>query len=159
MTISIASDLLFGVVATAIGAIGVGAGLRELGRAADSDEWPSVEGEIEETGVLTEPGERGGTLYRPEVRYHYRVADVQYVSNRISFGGVVSMSLRSWAQGVVARYRKQKSVRVHVCPTDPDLSVLEPGVHWTSWLVPIVFAIFLGLGLRYLLTYFGLLGL
>ena len=138
--------------------MGVVAGLKELGRAVDSEAWPIVEGEIEETGVLAEPGAQTAALYTPMVRYHYRVGGVQHVSNRVAFGGVVSMSFRSWAQGIVARYRDQKTVRVHVCPTDPELSVLEPGLHWTSWMVPIVFAVFLGLGLRYLLPYFGVLG-
>ena len=157
-TIAIQSDLLFGLFATAIGAVGIVAGLREMARAVDSEEWPEVQGEIEETGVLAEPGERAGTLYAPMVRYHYRVGDAQHVSNRIAFGGVVSMSFRSWAQGIVARYSSQKVVRVWVCPTDPALSVLEPGLHWTSWMVPLVFAVFFGLGLRILLRYVGVLG-
>src|ERR1051326_6157872 len=156
--IGIAPDLLFAVGATAIGGYGGAVGWRELARAADSTEWPTVDGEIEETGVLTEAGERGGTLYQPEVRYHYRVGDVQYVSDRISFGGVISMSWRAWAQGIVARYRNVKAVQVRYFPTYPDVAVLEPGVHWTSWIVTLVFAVFLGLGVRFLLVALGLIG-
>ena len=121
-TIAIQSDLLFGLFSTAIGDVGIVAGLREMARAVD------------------------------------RVGDAQHVSNRIAFGGVVSMSFRSWAQGIVERYSSQKVVRVWVCPTDPALSVLEPGLHWTSWMVPLVFAVFFGLGLRILLRYVGVLG-
>lgn len=152
------SELVFGMVSTAIGAVGIVAGLREMARAADSEDWPVAEGEVEETGVLMEPGDRGGTLYAPMVRYHYRIGDTQYVGNRIAFGGLVSTSFRSWAQGVVERYRNQKAVHVRFCPDDPDLSVLEPGVHWSGWMIPLVSAGFFGFGLRTLLAHFGLLG-
>ena len=79
-------SLLFGVISTCIGGAAIFAGFRELARAADSEEWPRVPGEIEETGVLTDPSGRSVT-YFPEVRYHYRVGDQQYVSDRIAFGG------------------------------------------------------------------------
>ena len=151
------SNLLFGLGSTAIGSFALVAGFRELARAVDSEDWPEVAGEVEETGVLTDTSGRAVTFV-PDVRYHYRVGDVQYVSNRIAFGGTVSMTFRSWGQGIVERYRNSKSVRVRVCPTNPDLSVLEPGVHWSCWFVLLIATLFVALGIRSLLTYFGVLG-
>ena len=148
------SELFFGALSTAVGSIALFAGFREIARAVDSEDWPEVPGEIEETGVL----DAGRGEFSPEVRYHYRVGDSQYVSDRIAFGGRVSVSFRFWAEGVVARYRKSKEVKVRVCPTDPDLSVLEPGVHWSCWFVIILAAVFAALGIRSLLVYFGVLG-
>lgn len=150
------ASLLGGVIFTGVGAAALFQGFRELGRAADSEEWPRVPGEIEESGVLADPSGRSVTYY-PEVRYHYRVGDQQFVSDRIAFGGVVSMSFRSWAEGIVHRYRKSKNVTVAVCPTNPDLSVLEPGVHWTCWFVVGIGAVFFGLGMRDLLHVLGVL--
>ncbi len=155
--IAFGGDLLFGVVSTAVGSVALFEGFRELGRAVDSEEWPQVPGEIEETGVVTDPTGRS-VAYAPEVRYHFRVGDRQYVSDRIAFGGTVSVSFRSWAEGIVERYRKSKSVTVRFCPTDPDLCVLEPGVHWSSWFILLVGAVFLAFGLSALLRFVGVFG-
>jgi hypothetical protein len=150
------SQLLLGIASAAIGSVALVSGLRELARAVDSEDWPEVSGEIEETGVVMDSGGQSVT-FAPEVRYHYRVGDSHYVSDRIAFGGRVSMTFRSWAEGIVARYRKSKVVKVRVCPTDPDLSVLEPGVHWSCWFVIVIATVFVGLGIRTLLIYFGVL--
>ena len=151
--IALSSDLIFGIFSTGVGSVLLFGAFREIARAVDSEDWPEVPGEIEETGVLYE-----GRGFSPEVRYHYRVGDSQYVSDRIAFGGRVSMSFRFWAEGIVARYRQSKMVRVRVCPNDPDLSVLEPGVHWSCWFILILAAVFVALGIRALLVSFGVLG-
>jgi Protein of unknown function (DUF3592) len=150
------SQLLIGVASAAIGSVALVSGFRELARAVDSEDWPEVSGEIEETGVVTDSGGQSVT-FAPEVRYHYRVGDSQYVSDRIAFGGRVSMTFRSWAEGIVARYRNSKTVKVRVCPTDPDLSVLEPGVHWSCWFVIVIATVVVAFGIRTLLIYFGVL--
>ncbi len=155
--IALNGDLVLGLGFTAVGGYTLVAGFRELARAIDSEDWPAVPGEIEETGILSDTSGKYIT-FAPEVRYHYKVGDSQYVSDRIAFGGTVSMSFRSWAAGIVARYRKAKSVTVRVCPTNPDLAVLEPGAHWSSWLILIMAAGFAGYGIRSLLLYFGILG-
>ena len=152
------SDWAFAILSTPMGVVCVVAGLREMYRAMDSEEWPEVEGEIEETGVVSDYSARGGVTFAPLVRYHYRVGDNQYVSDRIAFGGSASMTFRSWAEGIAERYRKMKAVRVRVSPKDPTLSVLEPGVHWTVWFIIAIGTLFVGLGLSSLLTHLGILG-
>lgn len=147
------------MIATVIGAVFVALEYRELWLALDSEDWPVVEGTIEEVGVTSSwsnTGTSSSVVYAPEVRYHYRVGDHQYVSDRIAFGGTVSTSFRSWATGAARKY-DQKTVRVSVSPKDPMTSVLEPGVHWTCWITLIVGIVILGFGLVGLLSYFGVL--
>jgi len=108
--------------------------------------------------VITGSVGSGGTTFAPMVRYHYRIGDNQYVSDRIAFGGTVSMSFRSWAERIAAKYRHSRTVKVRVCPTDPTLSVLEPGAHWSLWFIILMGTVFAGIGLRMLLIQFGVFG-
>jgi len=148
------NGLFIGLVFTGIGLYAVILGLREMVRAAESSEWPEVVGQVEATGVLSELS-KGTTTYAPEVRYRYRVGDAEYVGNRIAFGGTFSSSFWWWAKSVVERYRREKTVKVRVCPTDPDLSVLEPGIRWLTWFFPLVGAIFTAIGISNLVNYFA----
>jgi hypothetical protein len=156
--IAFQSDLLFGFISTPVGILFIVAGFREMSRAIDSEDWPEVAGEIEETGVVSAVSARGGVTYAPLVRYHYRVGENQYVSDRIAFGGTASMTFRFWAEGLADRYRQTKTVSVRVNPKDPTLSVLEAGVHWTVWFIIAIGTLFTGLGISSLLTHLGILG-
>ena len=157
--LSISPTLFIGVIATVVGAIFVAFEYRELWLALDSEDWPVVEGTIEEVGVTSSwsVGARyNAVVYAPQVRYHYRVGDRQYVSDRIAFGGSISTSFRSWATDVAKRYDR-KTVKVSVSPKDPMTAVLEPGVHWTCWTTLVIGVVVLGFGLVGLLSYFGVL--
>jgi len=151
------STLYLGVAFTIAGLSVVVNELVELAFAADSLEWPIVQGEVEETGVMSSLSDKS-VVYAPLVRYHYRVGDDQYFSDRIGFGGVVSTSFRSLATSAADRYRAKKTLQVRVSPKDPRISVLEPGWHWSFVPIFAAGALFFGLGVRYLLTYVGVLG-
>lgn len=155
LTLGVPNDLLGGLAFVVLGAVALVAEFIELSRAIDSSDWPPVQGEIEETGVVTELSS-GSLSYAPVVRYHYRVGDRQYLSDRVAFGGVVSSSFRWLASSAAERFGRQKQVSVYVSPKDPTLCVLEPGVHWTCWFVITIGAIFFGVGLQTLLAHFGL---
>src|SRR6266498_1276860 len=146
------SELLVGAVFSLIGGLFIVAEFVELAHAVDSEEWPQVPGQIEETGVLTEPGMLSGTNYLPVVRYHYRGADKQYLSDRVAFGGTISSSFRGLAELSVRRYRDMKAITVRVSPRDPALSVLEPGIHWTVWIALLFGTVFFALGIRMLIN-------
>jgi hypothetical protein len=152
--IDINSSLLGGAISTIAGGWAVGLSLFELGRAADSTDWPTVTGEIEETGVLSSPDE-DGIMYSPTVRYHYKVGDEQYLSDRIGFGGAWSINIRWLADAMLDKYRNRKQVTVSVSPEDPRLCCLEPGLHWTTPFMLLIGALFLGLGISSLLKFFG----
>lgn len=138
----------------------IAAEFRELGLALDSDTWPAVTGDVEESGVVSSMGTATGLssmiTFAPSVRYHYRVGDRQYVSDRIAFGGVVSTSLRSVAQRTADRFANHKTIKVYVSPNDPRVSVLEPGVHWAIWVALAIAAVILGLGVQSALAWLGL---
>ncbi len=108
-------------------------------RALSTARWPSVDGSIVEVGVLTdmEMRPRGGmygaprptTVSKPVVRYTYRVGDQTYTNDRLQFRSTRSDTLRA-AQRAVDAYEKGQAVKVYVSPSDPSISVLEPGLHW-----------------------------
>lgn len=155
----IPSVLLIGIIASLIGLVFVGLEYREFWLALDSEDWPVVEGTIEEVGVTSSvmsSGTGSNVVYAPLVRYHYRVGDRQYVSDRIAFGGTISTSFRGWASGVARRF-DQKTVKVSVSPKDPMTAVLEPGVHWSVWMGLGLGIAVLGYGLTGLLSYFGVI--
>ncbi len=156
MVFGISNQLLGGAIFTLVGGVALVTEFLELAHAIDSTDWPALDGEVEETGVVSDLSSRS-TTYAPVVRYHYRVGDRQYLSDRIAFGGVVSSSFRFLAAKVAERYGRRKTVKVYVSPKDAALCVLEPGVHWVCWFVIALGAVFLGLGLQALLAYFGIL--
>jgi len=156
MAFGIPPALFDGAISSSLGILFLIVEFREMSQALDSEDWPVVDGEVEATGVTTDPS-MGSVTYAPLVRYHYRYGDREYVSDRIFFGGVVSTNLRTWAARIAKRYGQQKTVRVHVSPQDPMTAVLEPGVHWFCWVFLVLGAVFVGLGLVGLLSYCGLM--
>ncbi len=154
MPFGIDNQLFGGAISTIVGGAVFVDGLLELGKAIDSKAWPRIEGEIEQTGVVSDVFNQAVT-FAPVVRYHYRVGDRQYVGDRIAFGGTVSTSFRSLATSVAEKYGGQKSIPVWVSPDNPMTACLEPGVHWSSWIIIAMAAFFLFLGLNNLFAYFG----
>src|SRR6266511_2039539 len=93
MVFGISNQLLGGAIFTLVDGVALVTEFLELAHAIDSTDWPALDGEVEETGVVSDLSSRS-TTYAPVVRYHYRVGDRQYLSDRIAFGGVVSSSFR-----------------------------------------------------------------
>jgi Protein of unknown function (DUF3592) len=152
--ISIDTKLFFGAAAVLGGGYGLVAAFRDLSRAFASEEWPQVEGEILESEVASGFSGADG-MFAPRVRYRYMVGEREIVGDCISFGGPVQTSLRWPAEIVAERYQKGRTVSVRVCPTDRNLSVLEPGSHWFNYLVLVACAVFVGLGISVLMARFG----
>lgn len=148
------AELVVGGGFVAVGGATLVQGFRALGRAIDSEEWPSADGEIIESRIGTDYG-RSGSLFYPAIRYRYRIGEHSYDGDRVSFGGPFEASWRSPAEHVVERYREGKAVKVRFSPTDPSVSVLEPGARWYVYLVILMGAIFLAIGLRRLMDVFG----
>lgn len=149
------AQLLGGLFIAATSGVGIACEGVELGRAITSAGWPTVEGEIERTGVDMD-AKLEAFAYVPVVRYHYRIGDREYVNDRIAFGGRCSSVFRRFAAAVATQYGKRSAVTVHVSPADPSVSVLEPGVHWATVARLGVFGVLLALGMQMLLAYFGI---
>ncbi|MBN1206136.1 MAG: DUF3592 domain-containing protein [Myxococcaceae bacterium] len=117
------------------GLVFLGAGLRDVWRAARSKAWPTASGTVVSTEELqhqrTVPAEAGGGTrihYEARIHYEYSVGRVHIGSTVVRLGPTESSS-ESRAQATLARYLPGQSVRVAYNPRDPTESVLEPGVH------------------------------
>jgi Protein of unknown function (DUF3592) len=147
-------ELFVGAGFAAVGGAALVHGFVNLARAIDSEAWPSADGEILESRIATDDGGQGRLFY-PAIRYRYRIGDHSYEGDRVSFGGPFEASWRAPAAHVVERYREGKAIRVRFSPTDPRVSVLEPGARWYMYVVILVGAVFLAIGLRRLMNVFG----
>jgi hypothetical protein len=100
--------------------------------------WPATEGKIvlskvveeeetvdrEDSGGRTE--HRTEIMYRPEIRFAYRVDGSDYSSETWKPGATVSYGTPKHAEAIVARYTAGQSVAVYYDPKQPDMAVLEP---------------------------------
>jgi len=117
-----------------------------LHKSAQSSSWPSVDGVIRTVKIeeqTSNSGDHGpSTTYAAGVTYDYAFDGKTFSGNRIRMVRVFS-SDQSYAMEDERRYPVGKTVKVFYSPTDPADSVLEPGVHPSSWFLPIVGAAFI----------------
>ena len=126
-------------------------GGRDLMRARASESWPSVPGRIEESKVDEEYRNSGGnatTHYLAAVRYQYAVDGATHHGARIHFGDATS-TIREDVQAIVDRYPPGQEVSVHYQPEQPDVAVLEPGARGSTYLVPVIAAVLIVVGLAF----------
>jgi hypothetical protein len=119
----------------AIGLILATAGAVGALRSAQSQRWPSVQGEVTASGLV-----RQGDQARPYVRYRYRIAEKTYTGGALIHYGEPNPITR-WlgasaenAPPIQARYPQGSPVTVYYDPSNPDRSVLEPGVRVSAYL-------------------------
>jgi hypothetical protein len=98
---------------------------------AEASGWPATGGRIVKSSVehyrKRVGGAQSGTLttfYEPVVEYSYRVADRDYHSTQVSFGGK-SASSQAVAEAAAARFPTGNLVLVHYDPKNPSNAVLE----------------------------------
>ena len=126
-----------GVMLAGLGVAGYGVvkylALRD--RVRETANWLSVPGRVYESRVLQEesyspgtdigdPGQRT-TIYRPEVRFEYRVADREYAAKQLQVGDPVQLSWPDAAEKIVSSYPVGREVTVYYDPADPNHAVLE----------------------------------
>ena len=116
-----------------------------LHKSAQSSSWPSVDGVIRSVNIerqMSSSGDHGpSTTYAAGVTYDYAFDGKTFSGNRIRMVKVFS-SDQSCAMEDERRYPVGKQVKVFYSPSDPADSVLEPGVHPSSWFLPILGAAF-----------------
>ena len=129
-------------------------GFMTVYKARQSTDWPSVPGNVVESGIRTEhssssSGSSGSsTTYHANVVYEYRVDGEKLTGKRVSFGEY-GREIPDHAQAIADRYPVGKEVPVYHDPESPDDAVLEPGAHGVPWL-------FIVLGIPILLFGFGM---
>ena len=107
--------------------------------------WPKITGQIKSAEMKVDP-DRDPVAYRAEVRYKFLFNDRVYSSNKVFFGQYSSGNLKH-AREILRRYPPRKYVEVYYDPMDPGISVLEPGVALSSYMMVIIGGIFAVAGL------------
>jgi hypothetical protein len=110
-----------------IGVVAIGCGAWTLLRSIRCARWPTVEAVIESAEMGRHPGNHGGDTYSANISYNYQVAGIQYEGTRLAFGEMTTSP--EYAQGILKRYPVGKKVPVHYDPANPELAVLETGLH------------------------------
>ncbi len=104
--------------------------------------WQTVPGKIIASNIIS-GGKTNSTVYSAYIKYEYKVKDVIYSGNRISYGDYISVN-QSRAKEIVDKYRVGTNVAIHYKINDPVVSILEPGVQLQTFFLPIsAFAIFI----------------
>jgi hypothetical protein len=125
--------------------------MRDYLRGRASENWPTVTGEVTESGVIIPTGSRG--TYAPRVNYRYQVNGATLMGNRISFDSISRKPFLGMAERVAESYQVSQSVQVYVSPLDPRKSVLEPGAKLSTYLLILGSGGFLVIGIMKLAGY------
>ena len=102
-------------------------GLRQLKNRAALDRWPTTKGKVIERGtyqVSTPTGGPPAFRHSPLVKYVYRVAGKEFVSDRIRPQRIQQPqhNTKDWAQRTANKFPDE--VEVHYNPEDPSESFL-----------------------------------
>jgi hypothetical protein len=130
------------------GLAGVGAGVWNVYRGLRCESWPVTEGIVDRAEMKSHTGNKGGVTFSADVSYHYQVAGTYHTGTRLAFGTVSSSA--SHAQEILSHYPVGARVPVHYSPDDPELAVLETGVHGGVWIEFGVGTVFTLVGLMFL---------
>jgi hypothetical protein len=115
-------------------------GLHTMYTAWTSLSWPETGGKILYSSVRTGAPVSGTLL----LRYEYYVQGTRYTASDYHTGGN-STPLSDVARAAAQRYPEGRSVTVHYDPSDPAIAVLEPGIWYGNFVLP-VFGVILLLG-------------
>jgi hypothetical protein len=111
-------------------------------KSAQSASWPSAEGVVKTAEMGRHTGDKS-TTYSAEVTYEYTVDGKPFTGNKIRMVQV-NNSDSSYASEDLSNYAVGTKVKVYYSPSDSKDCVLEPGVHASSWLLPLMGCAFIG---------------
>lgn len=149
----------FSAFAAGLGLVMLSSGVQNGLRALLSRRWPTTEGVVAESKVLSpsearehlddattadEHGFQAPSGYVPFVRYEFTVDGTRYDNARISpFDGPISR--RTWAEALVGDHPRGKPIRVRYDPDDPTRSYLRDWVRSSSLVFSSIGVVFLAL--------------
>jgi len=142
-------NLLFSILLTAFGSIGLANQVREVIRAWSSSRWQSGEAVVTSAAVHERRGSRGRTVYEPTIEYRYTFRGVEHIGHRIRFGDVATRD-RSEADSVAERFAAGTVWSVNLCERRPEMAVLHPGVGGHLWFAFGFFCVYTGLAIAFL---------
>jgi hypothetical protein len=97
-------------------------GTVKLKKAAETKNWPSVNGIITGSDVSS-----SGTKYYPLVNYSYTLYGIEYSSNTIS-NMKFNSKYRDYVEEYLQKYKPDSEIKVYYNSADPSQSLLEPGI-------------------------------
>ncbi len=119
--------LAIGVLVWMLGVVLVSLQVRELGKAAAIQQWPSTSGTVLDSRVI------GIRAFRPNIVYQYSVNGVVYRDStdldQPGFGG--RNNKRNAAETIIAQYPAGTTVSVHYDPKQPSVSLLRVSPDWS----------------------------
>jgi len=125
---------IFFIVGAAMLVVGIVLALN----AHQSIQWPTVEAKIIKSEIYTElpsaTNDNKRPIYYPIIEYQYIVDETQYIGNRISFGRYGSSNI-NYSKNVISLYPINSIQVIHYKKDNPATSVLEPGVHFNTFIV------------------------
>ncbi len=133
---------LFSLILVLMGFGALKEGGREMFHAVQSWSWPTANGVISLSTISERENDEGGTTYKADVRYRFQVDGRSFRGDTLAFGCFGAP--RAFAVKDSGQYTKGEEVSVYYDPSNPNISVLDPGVHASTWLM---FSMFLLLGL------------
>ncbi len=87
-----------------------------------------AEGTVTASRIVTSRGSKGGTNYKPEVKYRYAVGGREYQSDRYEFMPMSSSSGRTSSQAVVAAHAPGTKITAYYDPVRPESAVISRDV-------------------------------
>jgi len=121
-----AAMLMIGVLCTVAGLLGVASGSLRYLDAFRTKDWPSTEGTIVTSEVVT--GGDARKWFEPRISYQYEVQSKTHLAHSIWYqSGTTSKSV---AEEVAFAHPVASTVRVHYDPTNPSRALLLPGASW-----------------------------
>jgi hypothetical protein len=143
---------IFFIAFVGFGVLALFIGINTLKNAYQSKWWPTVEGIV----ISSEVGhhhDHNSSTYKAQVLYDYKIEGSVFSSNTVSFGQYSSGNPRQ-ARRIVNRYPKEKLVKVYYNPNNPEVSCLEPGASWSSYILLLFGALFASIGLAFSVALF-----
>lgn len=121
-----------------LGLIAIVGGAISLRRGLQSSRWPTVKGSVVSATIETEHSQDspGAAFYTPRVTYRYEVAGTPYEGTKISAKSYGTGN-REEIQKIVDQYQRAPEVSVYYNPQKPEISLLQTGVGFVSFL-PII---------------------
>jgi len=130
--------------------------IRSIQTARNSNNWPSVVGEIISSRLGMQQAE-DGPYYTPIITYSYNVGGRDYQAKRVVIGQWSHAGNKTWTEQKVEKYPPGRSVTIYYNPNSPARAVLEPGINsqiLNLWFGITVVGVFLVFVISLLLSWF-----
>lgn len=149
--------LVVGVLLLASGGFAFTLSVNQVWLGLSSEKWPATKGIISRSMIELRTGQTGlqmrdAQVSNADIRYTYKTGDQIHVGDKITVLDYLSKDL-VFEKRLISRYPAGSFVKVYYDPDNPELSVLEPGANWFSFLALVLGAVIVITGVFLLTTW------